>query len=155
MSNDRPTRVTQTSSFVQRKRLIVTEVEKRAIRIRDWSLFQSVDDNGNKLNSFFQGRILHIGLLDGPKRGEKKVVWECDYTATDINKLGAVCLWYQLEKNKNGQLTGHLHEVAVKVHGFHPLSSYIVSVPPPGFFSQLQQLIDSFSVKLATYITSQ
>jgi len=53
MSNDRPTRVTQTSSFVQRKRLIVTEVEKRAIRIRDWSLFQSVDDNGNKLNSFF------------------------------------------------------------------------------------------------------
>ena len=49
-----------------------------------------------------------------------------DYTATDINKLGAVCLRYKLEKNKNGQLTGCLHEVAVKVNGFHPLSSDIV-----------------------------
>ena len=138
LSNDRTTRVMQSTSFSSCDMLVTKIVEKRKIRIGDWCVFQSEPDTrrgqgrGNKNKDsdervrVMMGHVLSFSALAGSKKQMNETILEWE----DDENVGALCHWYNFEHNRQ-KITGKLIQVEVSVHGFHPCRFYVCSVPPP------------------------
>lgn len=142
LSNDRCVRVAQTASFQMRQNMRVNEIEsKSTLRLGDWCVFskENIDFETEPSNNFLVGRILSMGYLKGSKKDLKKPLYEFNFT-DDANNVGALCLWYSFDLESDRNLSGKLKETRVLVHGLHPCSTYLCSIPPPFFDSELKEM---------------
>lgn len=140
LSNDRTVRVTQTASFITRQQMQIVRVEKKNSRLGDWCVFSKDDIDLEKVSSnFLVGRVLSMGCLKGTKKELSRPVYECDPLSDSAKNIGALCLWYAFEE-RDRLITGKLIQSAVKVHGLHPVSTYLTSIPIPNFNCTTQEM---------------
>jgi len=128
LSSDRKLRVMQTATFKDRQRRVIKAVEKRTVRVGDWCIFKSEENNLN----FLIGRVISLAVMDGKKNEGSKFVWEWKSSDKTANNIGALCVWYYFER-VNSKITGKLEETQMNSIGFYPCHNYICSCPPPKF----------------------
>lgn len=113
LSSDRTLRVMQSSTFQDRQKITVRKVEKRNVRIGDWSVFKYQHDKGKLLI----GRVLSLAIMDGKRTEGSKFVWEWVIGEKNSEKVGALCVWYDF-RLVSARLSGKLIEANLTSHGF-------------------------------------
>lgn len=126
LSSDRKLRVMQAATFKDRQRRVIKAVEKRTVRVGDWCIFKSEENNLN----FLIGRVISLAVKDGKKNEGFKFVWEWKSSDKTANKIGALCVWYYFGR-VNSKITGKLEETQMNSIGFYPCYNYLISCPPP------------------------
>jgi len=119
ISSDRAFRFRQLN-YLGRPSHVISRVEKQVVLPGDWCIFSREDGNG-----FLIGYIILLAYLDG--RRESVFQWEMN-DETDTEEVGVLCDWYSLDMS-----SGKLESVPNILHGFHPCSFYIASIPTPQY----------------------
>jgi len=117
ISSDRAYRFRQLN-FFGRPSHVISRVEKQIVLPGDWCIFNREDGNG-----FLIGNILLLAFLDG--RRESVFQWNFN-DEVNTGEIGVLCDWYSLDMS-----SGKLESVSNLLHGFHPCSFYIASIPTP------------------------
>lgn len=133
-SNDRSRRFMQIGQLTSGKDAVIKSVGIHKIRPGDWCVFKPEESDKRTFPGikFMLGRIWNFGILNGTKSERSQSVWSWHHENDDSDNVGAVCMWYKFEIVRK-RLTGNLSEIPITVHGFHPCSLYICSIPPPKY----------------------
>ena len=151
LSNDRTLRVMQSGSCTEKRRVEVSKLEQRKVLVGDWCLFWTGEDK----TSFHAGRVLSFALLS--RANKSPSIWEWDLNNINSDNVGALCVWYDLERHYNNEITGNLVPLQLNSVGFHPCKLYMCSVPSPRIDESqlcfLQNTVNQLKVFLNEHVT--